>query len=88
MMQLSPWLPHAGSGVRVHLPAARLGHIGLTDLHDSFTADAVSDLAVGDFVRCKCLISSGAPGASALHASCCCLPCMSFRLRRLITHSF
>ena len=69
--------------MRVHLPAAHLGHVGLTDIHDSFTADALSGLAVGDCVRCKCLVSSGAPSASALHALCCCLPHTPFNLRRL-----
>ena len=72
--------------MRAHLPAARLGHVGLTDLHDSFTADALGGLAVGDFVRCKCLISSGAPGGSALHTQSCCLPCLPSRLRRLMAY--
>ena len=49
----------AGSGIRVHLPAARVGTIAVTDIHDSFVEDALAGLAVGDFVRCQCLVSSG-----------------------------
>ena len=49
----------AGSGLRVHLPAAQVGIIGVTDINDSFAENALSGLAVGDFVRCKVLASSG-----------------------------
>ena len=48
----------------MHLPAARMGTMALTDLHDSFADNALSGIAVGDFVRCKCLNSAGELGTS------------------------
>ncbi len=38
-----------------------MGTIAITDIHDSFTENALSGLAVGDFVRCKCLVDAGEP---------------------------
>lgn len=49
----------SGAGVVVQLGHKLQGIAALTDLHDSWTANALSSLAIGDYVRARVL---GQPG--------------------------
>lgn len=42
----------------------------MTDIHDSFTENATAGMAVGDFIRCKTIVSTGEPRLLISLTSC------------------
>lgn len=53
-----------GTGVRVHLAGNASGQVALTDIHDSFVANALEGIEVGDFVRCRVMGRAEAKGVN------------------------